>query len=85
MTVSELIARLNDLDPSARVLTQWEGELHDIEPGEVQLISAHPDAFEPHARSSAHEDECEDDEGVCFRCVEDKPARWGCFKAVVIG
>ena len=85
MTVASLIQALQQVDPNARVLTRWEGELHDIEPNEIALISAHPDQWEPKKRSAAHEEECEDDEGICFRCVEDTPARWGCFKAVVIG
>ena len=86
MTVSELIAELRTFDPSARILTRWEGELREVNiaDGDITPISAHAPEFSA-GYPSEHEEETGDDDGRCFRCVEDKPARWVYFKAVVIG
>lgn len=83
MTVSELIARLNDLDPTAEILTTWEGELVDVHPDEVRLTDVHRGYYG--TTHGEHEAETELDDGRCFRCDDDRPAREGCFKAVVIG
>ena len=83
MTAASLIQALQQIDPSVRVLTRWEGELCDLDDGDISFASVHPGYHgENHAE---HEDESEDDEGVCFRCDADKPGRHGCFKAIILG